>query len=46
MAIAKLLGINILETELELLIVIYRPVDCPFGFEKDYRFVVSVQNEE
>ena len=41
-----LLRIYIFETELKLLVVIDCPVDCPFGFEKNDRLVVSVQNEE
>lgn len=41
-----LLRIDILETELKLLIVIDSPVDCPFGLEKNNRFVVSVENEK
>ena len=41
-----LLRVYILETELKLLIVIDRPVDCPFGFEEDNRLVVSVKDEE
>ena len=41
-----LLRIDILECKLELLIVIYSPVDGPFGLEKDYRLVVSVENEK
>ena len=41
----NLLGVDILEPELQGFVMVDRPLDCPLGFEQYDRLIVSVQDE-